>query len=493
MELIRQFFATLVTLTDKAILDILTALEQNDLITSARLRAAIKKVEGLEYRRLKVALGYAVDELPLNVGNIPYMSDEELVMAFLKATPDQRAEFIVALDEVTDENGERGRKVLSTVQDRLNAEKAEAAKKAQEEQEMREAAAKAKAHKAKLEHPETFIARGEKVDDPMAISFMEKRPWGRIERPEQAQGLMEDVEGTPMVRSMYTGVLIPVTEAWTLLRCFVAEETHIVRLQKKLRALGIKAQCHPLISREQDGKVRRGLVEFLQQRETERKEVEERENAFAEQVYAALEPAATSYESLAQAYLDFCASQVEGGQVAEVPEWKLRIIDSVAADLEYNLVHRQFVGMLRERFPNAESIPALETFIDELKAEYQVFSGPDKVGEKIKEKARVAERHRAWLVENPKGVQAREDRGVIPIARARAPRKEEQRIGTHAYTKGAPGSPVFTSHDDPEREEQRRRARREADRERTRATRGKGGDGGGKGGQKKAAGGKKGR
>lgn len=482
MELIRQFFATLASMTDAAILEALTMLEQNDLIASARLRAAIKKVEGLEFRRLKMALGYPVEPLALAVMNIPFMTDEELVVAFLKATPDQRAEFIVALDEVTDENGERGRKVLATVQERLNAEKAERIRREEEEAERIRREEEARARKYLLAHPEVVVTdEVSKVDDEVALAFIEQQPYGYFRTAADALSLVVMVEEQEMLRDMLTKELLTREQARVIRNCFVTNEEGAKRLVKKLPR------------REGKDKDRyfhfNATVDFLQQRDTERTERKLREDAFTDAVWAALEPA-KSFEALAEAYGRLYEENLEGGQNAQVPDWKRRIMDGVADELEqgHNGIRFRFVGELRERFAKGSDIPALDEFIVELRADYQ--GTPEGVVRNAKfRKLGTATKHREWLQSHPEGVKQREDDGVIPIERARSRREES--VGTHRFTRGTPGNAVFTKHDDPEGEEQRRRDRRNRDREHTQATRGKGGDGGGKKGQqKKAAGGK---
>ncbi|OGH85200.1 MAG: hypothetical protein A2294_00430 [Candidatus Magasanikbacteria bacterium RIFOXYB2_FULL_38_10] len=476
MELVRQFFAALVSMTDTAIAAVFQSLEQENVLTSARLRAAVKKSEGNEFRRLKVALGYAVDhQLTLSIANIPFMTDEELVLAFLEATPDQRAEFVVALDEITDESGVRGQQVLSSVQERLNIEKAVAQRQAEEERLERELAKKAARRLELLEHTDRLILHilrtGDACDmtDELAVQYIEDQPLGYFKVLSDIAGLitpataaegeaaltgLDALRGGTIV-DMLTGATLAVKDARSIRGCFITDEEGAKRLVKKLP----KKEGGREIYRHLTGESPEGVLERLDRHDAEYAARQKRDEAFVAEVKKAIGEADATFVALAKAVAELVEINSVGTSGPE--EWKMRIIRDISGEFG-EFLRRSYIGQLRQAYPDASTIPALNARIEEVKAAWnqaRATGAPSYEQDAILKEVHVLERHRQYLSEAPQ----------------LKPQQGKPTVGTHAHTKGKEGAPVLTDHSRDEDRERKERERRDADRKRTLDTKGKGG------------------
>ena len=445
MDMINKFFSNLAEMLDSEIDAAVAAVEVEGILAKARFRAAVKKA-GNEFRRLKMALGLDADSVALKIETVGLLSDSEIVQKFFSLTEDDQSDLVVGLEEM----GTRGPRILELIQAKIDSDAAEAKADAEAKAE----AARIRAYE--LAHPEVLVGAGIPVDDAVALSFIQTQPNGYFQRVSDVKALEKDIDGAVFVKSMFTGKMIPATEAKVLRLCFVCEEVVANRLRK---LLGKAERFHHWDETQR----------WLAEREAEAAQRQAAQDALIAEVTTILSESAAyadgsqvwDHVSLARAMDRFLNAKAEAGQTVE--GWQERITAQVYE--EYTEKARfAYVGRLREQF-SAVGSADLDNFIAEAQAavaEAKAAGESELVRRAVIAQLRCALTHKDWLAAHPpRQIQQQKtfDSAARPVIR---------HTGKTERTRAKM---------DPAAVEQAKAAKREADRAFREAHKGKGGGG----------------
>lgn len=464
MDTLNKFFSGLVDMLDSEIAAAVAAVEGEGILAKARFRAAVKKAGG-ELRRLKKALGMEVEKVALTLETVGLLSDSEIVAEFFNLDDDTQADLVVGLEEMEP----RGPRLLEMIQGRIDGDAAKAKAEAKAKVDAEEKAEAARIRQYELAHPEVMISAGIPIDDEVALAYISLQPNGHFQHVAELAQLEKDVDGTTMVRSMYSGKAIPTTDAKVLRLCFVCEEAIANRLRKQL---GKAERFHHWDETQR----------WLAARETEAAERETAKTVLVTELSAALADSAahvdgtTVYDhvSLAMALDRFLAARAEAGQPIE-EDWQERTMVRIYDDF-VEKARFVFVGKLREQFPTAGS--DLDAYIEKAQkvvAEVKAGGASELVRRAFIAQLRCTLTHRDWLVAHPPR-QTQQPRGSFDTARPAV-----RHTGKTAKVKA-----------NGEDSEAKKAAKREADRAYREAHKGKGGGGDTRRGQPKPKKGSKG-
>lgn len=458
MDMINKFFSNLAEMLDSEIDAAVAAVEVEGILAKARFRAAVKKA-GNEFRRLKMALGLEADSVALKIETVGLLSDSEIVQKFFSLTEDDQSDLVVGLEEGF---GSRGPRLLEMIQTKIDADAAQAEAEAKAKAEEEEKATAAQVRRYALEHPEDLVNAGIPLDDEQALAYIRIQPNGYFRTVAELKDLEREVDGVCMVRSMYSGAMIPATEAKVLRLCFICEEAVANRLRKQL---GKAERYHHWDETER----------WLAARETEAAERQTAQDALVTEISAALSESAActngaavyDHVSLALVLDRFLSAKAESGQPVE--GWQERVIGQIY-DSFVEKARFVFVGRLREQFSTVGS--DLDAYIVQCQtavAEAKSNGSSEQVRRAVIAQLRCALTHKDWLAAHPPRQQAAVAKNSFDSSRPVV-----RHTGKTARSKA--------NGEDPEA---KKAAKREADRAYREAHKGKGGGGDTRRGQPK--------
>ncbi len=397
MEKILKYFATLLGMVEEAILRMFAEVSK-DPVEDAYLRLEVMQAEGLEYRRLKLAIGQPVAAPSFEYGNAPYLTDDEIKTFFLSANTEARVAFVQAMMAGMAPVAERVKILLAAIQTEIANKKAEEQKRQAQLQSDIDARQRLAEEAQRREVQRVWT-------DEEALAYIRKAPEGRFYRPEELARFIKDGQVTCMV----TKKTIPVDRASVVGFCLITETEMARRVAKKMA----RKNWAPTVPE---------LMQFLEGRAKEADNISAQAQADVD--------AADSLEKLALLVAEVLAYDATKDHVK--PTWQAKLRVDELRKLAFEKRERMsdsFVRHIHSEFGH-QNLPDLEAKIERMQSEIEAKKAeagvPHAVIRSLEFRLRICKGHREWLAAHPQ-----QENNVVSIRRG-DPEEEKRRLA-HRY------------------------------------------------------------